>query len=91
MNTPISRVFLVSFGRTELFSLIVVALLGGATCSLAQSDAQPVNPLPMPAVTVTATNELSEEALMGPNQQPEWTARRRFALTRIYVQPPWQA
>jgi hypothetical protein len=28
---------------------------------------------------------------MGPNQQPEWTARRRFAITRIYVQPPWQA
>ena len=91
MNTPVSRAFLVSFGRTELFSLAVLALLGGATCTLAQSDAQPVTPLPMPAVTVTATNELSEEALMGPNQQPEWTARRRFALTRIYVQPPWQA
>ncbi|HXI83042.1 MAG TPA: hypothetical protein VNL17_03010 [Verrucomicrobiae bacterium] len=69
----------------------MLALLSGATCILAQSDAQPVNPLPMPAVTVTATNDLSEETLIGPNQQPEWTTRRRFAITRIYVQPPWQA
>ncbi len=27
---------------------------------------------------------------MGPNQQPEWTARRPFGITRVYVHPPWQ-
>jgi len=27
---------------------------------------------------------------MGPNQQPEWTARRPLGITRVYVQPPWQ-
>ena len=57
---------------------------------MAQTTTQPVNPLPMPPVTVTATNTLHEEALMGPNQQPEWTARRPFGITRVYVQPPWQ-
>ena len=91
MNAPTSRISLVSFERPVLFLLSALILLCSATGSLAQSDAQPVKPLPMPAVTVTATNELSEEALIGPNQQPEWTARRRFAITRIYVQPPWQA
>jgi hypothetical protein len=44
----------------------------------------------LPAVTVTGTSELKEEMPMGPNQQPEWTARRRFATTRVYIQPPWQ-
>lgn len=33
---------------------------------------------------------VSEETLIGGNQQPEWTAYRRFATTRIYVLPPWQ-
>src|ERR1017187_7751946 len=71
--------------------LVVLALVSGTLCSTARADAQPANPVPMPEVTVTATNKLAEEAVMGPNEQPEWTARRRFAITRIYVQPPWQA
>ena len=33
---------------------------------------------------------VSEENLVGENQQPEWTAYRRFPTTRIYVLPPWQ-
>ena len=33
---------------------------------------------------------VSEERLVGENQQPEWTAYRRFSTTRIYVLPPWQ-
>lgn len=67
-----------------------LVFIGGTLCGMAQADEQPGNPVPMPEVTVTATNELAEEALMGPNQQPEWTARRRFVTTRVYVQPPWQ-
>jgi hypothetical protein len=31
---------------------------------------------------------LKEEELIGPNQQPRWTAHRRFSETRIYVAPP---
>lgn len=30
----------------------------------------------------------SEDTLVGENQQPEWTTRRRFPTTRIYVQQP---
>jgi hypothetical protein len=40
--------------------------------------------------TETSTSELSEERLVGPNQQPEWTTQRRFATTRVYVLEPWQ-
>src|SRR6266850_7539050 len=69
------------------FWLLGSALLAGAVCAMADEYTQPVA---MPPVTVTATNQLYEEAPMGPNQQPEWTARRRFATTRVYVQPPWQ-
>lgn len=32
----------------------------------------------------------SADNLIGENRQPEWTARRRFPTTRVYVLPPWQ-
>lgn len=48
-------------------------------------------PIRLPQVVVLGTNVLHEEMLMGTNKQPVWTARRRFATTRIYVQPTWQA
>jgi hypothetical protein len=41
------------------------------------------------SVVVTGT-PTTEETLIGENQQPEWTAHRRFSTTRIYVLPPWQ-
>lgn len=47
-------------------------------------------PTRLPEVTVVGTNALREDFLLGENQQPEWTARRRFVTTRVYVQPPWQ-
>src|ERR1043166_4206185 len=67
--------------------LLGLAFVAGGGCAMADEYTQPVA---MPPITVTATNELAEEAPLGPNQQPEWTARRRFTTTRIYVQPPWQ-
>jgi hypothetical protein len=55
-----------------------------------QSD----KPVRLPPATVLGTNEipqqLSEDQPFGPNDQPEWTTRRRFATTRVYVLPPWQ-
>ena len=39
---------------------------------------------------VISGSPVSEEAPVGENQQPEWTAYRRFSTTRIYVLPPWQ-
>lgn len=47
-------------------------------------------PAAMAPIFVYGTNTLGEELPLGENQQPEWTARRRFVTTRIYVQPPWQ-
>ena len=86
MNIP-------AFGTTFRSKCLLVGLMfvGGTLGGTARADEQPGNPVPMPEVTVTATNLLAEEALMGPNQQPEWTTRRRFTITRVYVLPPWQA
>src|SRR6266404_1547449 len=69
----------------------VTALQCLTTWAMAQADDIYSTPVTLPPVTVTATNALQEEALVGPYQQPEWTARRRFTITRIYVLPPWQA
>ena len=41
--------------------------------------------------TLVVGRRLSEDRAVGPNQQPEWTTARRFATTRVYVLPPWQA
>lgn len=71
--------------------MVGASFLSLASWSMAQSnDVSSATPELLPPMTVTGTNQLQEETLMGPNQQPEWTARRRFAITRIYVQPPWQ-
>jgi hypothetical protein len=40
-------------------------------------------------VTVSAKN-ITDDSLIGENQQPEWTAHRLFPTTRVYVLPPWQ-
>jgi hypothetical protein len=47
----------------------------------------------MPEVIVSEASEkpaLQEDRPIGENQQPEWTTRRRFATTRVYVNAPWQ-
>src|SRR5947199_7197299 len=38
-------------------------------------------------VTVVGQAPLREEELIGPYQQPRWTARRRFGETRVFVIP----
>ncbi len=43
----------------------------------------------LPPVVVKAP-PTSEEDPVGENGQPEWTTRRRFARSRVYVLPPWQ-
>jgi hypothetical protein len=76
---------------------VILTLMLSATWSFAQTlsdETQPAEvtnpPTRMPEVTVTGEQPLTEEIPLGDNQQPEWTARRRFATTRVYVQPPWQ-
>jgi hypothetical protein len=71
--------------------LVAVALLNCARWGVAETATESGSLVrSMPPVIVTATNTLAEDQSIGPNNQPEWTARRRFAITRIYVQPPWQ-
>jgi hypothetical protein len=70
---------------------VTVMLMGWVTWSWAQEPSPRVNaPTRLPEVTVIGTDTLREELPLGENQQPEWTARRRFTTTRVYVQPPWQ-
>src|SRR5438552_8021136 len=47
-------------------------------------------PARLETFVVSGTNDFVEETLFGPNQQPEWTAHRRFTNARVYVLPPWQ-
>ena len=73
--------------KTKLPLLVLVSLC--ATGAFAQSTNTPTE---LPPITILGTNTAAAEDLpIGPNQQPEWTARRRFTTTRVYVQPPWQA
>jgi hypothetical protein len=76
---------------------LVILSLGSTQWLLAQtqtgdqeSSSSTVSSIRLPEVSVVGTNVLREDQLMGANQQPEWTARRRFVTTRVYVQPPWQ-
>src|SRR5207244_1759753 len=36
----------------------------------------------------TPDERLSQQTLVGPNQQPEWTTTRTFGTSRVYVRPP---
>jgi len=86
--------------RTEtmikLFRKLSVGFI--LACSLHQVRAQTnasATTLPEVVVTENGLREnrpgfLQEEQLIGENQQPEWTTRRRFATTRAYVISPWQ-
>jgi hypothetical protein len=47
----------------------------------AQNEGQPV------VVEARRVSDLREEDRIGSYQQPEWTAHRRFAETRVYVRP----
>ena len=69
------------------FPLIVLASQGVAQ----ESKTAAPDRLPEVIVSDSATPlTLQEEQPVGANQQPEWTAARRFATTRVYVLPPWQ-
>jgi hypothetical protein len=78
--------------------LSLAALSGGlclgAAAESATADLPDDSATRLEPVTITRTNwaatELKEDQPIGPNEQPEWTTRRRFATTRVYVLPPWQ-
>jgi hypothetical protein len=75
--------------RLPLQAVIMILTLS-SSLGFAQTLSSETPPARLPEVTVTGTQPLNEEQPVGANQQPEWTARRRFVTTRVYVQPPWQ-
>ncbi len=79
------------------WAFLLALWLPGWVCCEAQPSLTDTNsptgtnaPQVMPAATVVAKGLLNEDQALGEYGQPEWTARRRFITTRIYVQPPWQ-
>ena len=77
--TPVSDVWLVADDQlrpTEIAPPVAV-----------YGDRPVAAPAPMFISRRAAT---SEEDPVGPNLQPEWTTRRRFATTRTYVLAPFQ-
>jgi len=84
---------------------IIIAFLLVTSLSTFPSPAQSTNgnqagdgpPTKLPEVVVTDNKPvesrpgwLQEEQTVGGNEQPEWTTRRRFSTTRVYVISPWQ-
>jgi hypothetical protein len=74
-------------------ALVAIAFFG----SLAKSVAQYAGATPFEdeataeVVRVTgaaADDRVSQQTLVGPNQQPEWTTTRTFGTSRVYVRPP---
>src|SRR5437879_6198804 len=81
----------------KLSAAIIAVMAVAVTWASAQTQSHdPTTPelsnpaVRLPAVIVTGTNVLQDELLLGDNQQPEWTARRPWVTTRVYVHPPWQ-
>ncbi len=75
-------------GRNVRFGIagLVLLILVGAGPAFAQ-DAQEKE-LPEKEVSATVSEAATEEALVGPYKQPEWTAtHQRFGTTRAYVLP----
>jgi hypothetical protein len=72
---------------------VLFAIPAWCSAQQAQSETPSITtaPVRLPEMQVVGTNTLAEDMPIGPNQQPEWTARRRFTTTHVYVQPPWQA
>lgn len=73
---------------------IVIGICLCSNASLALNESGPATndaaPARLPEVKVQGASELREGLPIGNYHQPEWTARRRFATTRVYVQPEWQ-
>lgn len=73
-----------SFIRPIAAFMCFAFLLTGSSLALEAQE----NEKELPDVKVLY-NATSEQSLVGPNKQPEWTARpHRFATTRTYVLPP---
>jgi hypothetical protein len=74
-------------------AFIAVTFFGSLEKSVAQytAAASPQDDPTTERVTVTGIapiERFSQQTLVGPNQQPEWTTTRTFGTNRVYVRPP---
>lgn len=80
--------------ESPIFKAVFHVSLFSAALAITVATALAETPDRLPEVKVEAQREssesLTEDRLVGENQQPEWTTQRRFATTRIYVIEPWQ-
>lgn len=74
-----------------LFAAILsTVLLSWQHSATAQTDANE-SILLRPIVVVDRPGWLKEEAFIGEYKRPEWTSKRRFGFSRVYIQQdPWQ-
>lgn len=73
--------------KTTTLSLISICLIfsSAVDCFAASNNSD------NPKIHITPSGEMLEEELpSGSYLQPEWTAKRPFAQTRVYVLPEWQ-
>ena len=82
--------------KTSIFgfcAFIAVAFFGSLEKSVAQNTAATPSQGESTTESVTVTGvapieRYSQQTLVGPNQQPEWTTTRTFGTSRVYVRPP---
>jgi len=82
--------------KTSIFgfcAFIAVAFFGSLEKSVAQHTAATPSQGESTTESVTVTGvapieRYSQQTLVGPNQQPEWTTTRTFGTSRVYVRPP---
>lgn len=72
--------------HSRILSTLAVAVLSSGVSSLSAAT-PPAAAGTLPTVEVSANAPaVSENDLIGETKRPEWTAHRRFATTRVYIQ-----
>ncbi len=72
--------------HSRILSTLVLAVLASGASSLSAAN-PPAAAGTLPTVEVSANAPaVSENDLIGETKRPEWTAHRRFATTRVYIQ-----
>jgi len=70
---------------------IILALLATSLSAQTLPAEQPAPATALDTLKVSAPPVPGENKVLGSYQQPEWTGRRRFVTTRVFVQPEDQA
>jgi hypothetical protein len=68
----------------------IAVVFGAAGAVIATAQIAPAQPVQLKEFSVVGQPVPGENKTMGRYQQPEWTARRRFVMTSVYVQPEGQ-